>query len=261
MANSGPNVGLFVTCLVDLLRPSVGFASVWLLESAGCNVTVPERQTCCGQPAYNSGHAAGAQAIARTFINEFEEFDYVVVPSASCAAMLKVHMPQLFSGDGDEHRANRLASRIFELTEFLSSKTSFQADSTSLAGRVAFHDGCSGLRDLGIFTGPRKLLGKMSSIELVDIAGHETCCGFGGTFSVRYPEISNAMAGDKCRAVTDAGPDILTGCELGCLMHIAGKLSRQGAAVHCRHISEILAGDLSEPPIGHTAAERRHEGL
>jgi L-lactate dehydrogenase complex protein LldE len=245
-----PRVGLFVTCLVDLIRPSVGFAAVRLLEAAGCEVIVP-LQSCCGQPAYNSGDEAGSRELALRVIEAFSGYDYVVAPSGSCAAMLRVHYPRLFAGEpARESAAKGFAERVYELTQFLAdvrSETSFGA---SFEGRVAYHDSCSGLRELGISGQPRRLLDGVEGVEVAEIPERETCCGFGGLFSVKYPQISGAIADKKASAVISTGAPIVVGGDLGCLMNIAGRLGRLSCKVECRHVAEILAGDLSEPPIG-----------
>lgn len=257
LANPKPRVALFVTCLVDLLRPSVGFAAVKLLEAAGCDVDVPCAQTCCGQPAYNAGDMETAVAIARTTISALEGFDYVVAPSGSCAAMLKLHMPRLFpEGEADHRAAHALAGRVHELVSFLVDVRGLTRVAISYEGRVAYHDACSALRELSISGQPRRLLTSIAGLELVEIEGSETCCGFGGLFSVKYPEISDALAGKKTAAIAAAAPGLVVGPDLGCLMNIAGKLSREGAEVECRHIAELLAGDLANPPIGRPKGSR-----
>jgi L-lactate dehydrogenase complex protein LldE len=244
-----PRVALFVTCLVDLMRPSVGFAAVRLLEAAGCEVCVPPRQTCCGQPAYNGGDRATAKALALATIEALEGFDYIVAPSGSCAAMLKLHYPKLMAGDAAaEARAKAFAERVHELISFLVDVRRLEAVPGSYSGRVAYHDGCSGLRELGVFRQPRKLLG-LAGAELIDLPERETCCGFGGLFSVIYPDISAAIAKRKSAAVASAAPDLLVSGELGCLMNIAGTLSREGSSIPCRHVAELLAGEMSAPPI------------
>ncbi len=245
-----PRVALFVTCLVDLMRPSVGFAAVRLLEAAGCEVGVPAAQTCCGQPAYNSGDAESAKALAASTIAACEDFDYVVVPSGSCAAMLKLHYPGLFAGDAaQEGRARAFAERVHELTSFLVDVRGVTSVPGAFAGRVACHDGCSGLRELGIARQPRALLTAVEGLELVELADAQSCCGFGGLFSVKYPDISNAIAARKTAAISAAAPTLVVAGELGCLMHLAGKLERDGAPVSCRHIAEVLAGEMREPAI------------
>lgn len=244
------HVALYVTCLVDIVRPSVGFASVKLLEAAGFRVSVPADQTCCGQPAFNSGDVKTARALGLNIIKSFEHFDSIVVPSASCAAMLKIHLPPLFTDKSTKQRAIQFADRVFELTEFLHRHGGMGANAPTYNGCIAFHDGCSGKRELALGDGPRALLGEINGVKLVDLDDAETCCGFGGTFSVRFPEISNAMVSKKVDAIKNAAPDLITGCELGCLMHIAGKLNRERATVSCRHIAEVLAGSFATPSIG-----------
>jgi L-lactate dehydrogenase complex protein LldE len=245
-----PRVGLFVTCLVDLMRPSVGFAAVRLLEAAGCEVAVPASQTCCGQPAYNGGDRESAKAIALQTIEAFEGFDYVVAPSGSCAAMLKVHYPRLIAGDARlEARARAFAERVHELTAFLVDVRGLEAVPGSFAGRVAYHDACSGLRELNVKRQPRALLAALPDVQLVEMPDAEACCGFGGLFSIKFPEISDAIVTRKTASVAAAAPELLLGCDLGCLINIAGKLSREGVDVACRHVAEVLAGEMSEAPI------------
>jgi len=244
-----PRVALFVTCLVDILRPSVGFAAVRLLEAAGCDVFVPEAQTCCGQPAYNSGDRETARVLALQTITAFAGFGYVVAPSGSCAAMLKCHYPQLMAGDAEaEARARAFAERVYELVSFLVDVRKLDAVPGAFAGRVTYHDGCSGLRELGIKRQPRELLGRVAGAELVEMAA-ETCCGFGGLFCVKYPDISNAMVSKKTANISAVEPELLLAGELGCLINIAGKLAREGSRVSCRHVAEVLAGETAEPPI------------
>ncbi|MFC4352351.1 (Fe-S)-binding protein [Fodinicurvata halophila] len=250
-ADTAPRVGLFITCLVDLFRPSVGFSAVSLLEEAGCTVEVPYNQTCCGQPAYNSGDRADAQAIARSIVEAFRGYDYVVAPSGSCAAMIREHYPRLFRDAPDLLPAvEDLASRTYELTTFLVDIRGYSPVGRSHEGTVTYHDGCSGLRELGVSDQPRHLLREVEELTMNELADREVCCGFGGTFCVKYPDISNAMVEDKCRAVDASGADLLLAGELGCLMNIAGKLRRQGSTVAVRHVAEVLAGNLDSPPIG-----------
>lgn len=246
-----PKVGLFVTCLVDLLRPSVGFAAAKLLEAAGCEVVVPTAQTCCGQPAYNSGSSNDAAALARQTIAAFEGVDYVVAPSGSCAGMLKSHYPALLASDPDWHgRAIEFAERVHELTAFLVDVRRMGSVPGRSTARATYHDGCSGLRELGIKRQPRELLAKVIGLELVEMADCEVCCGFGGTFAVKYPDISNAMVDKKAGNTAAVKPQLLLAGDLGCLMNIAGKLSRAGSHIEVRHVAEMLAGELDDPPIG-----------
>lgn len=249
----GPRTALFVTCLVDMFRPSVGFACVKLLEDAGCTVEAPSAQTCCGQPAWNSGDRATAGAIAKQVITAFEGYDHVVAPSGSCAATIAKDYEQMFEpGDPWADRARALGARTHEITAFLTDVLGVSGvTATDAAPAVAtYHDGCSGLRSLGVRDQPRRLLGSVPGLELREMAEADVCCGFGGTFCVKYPEISNVMVADKTRAVADTGADLLLAGDLGCLMNMAGRASREGRAFRARHVVEVLAGDTATPAIG-----------
>jgi len=251
MSQNPPRVGLFVTCLVDLFRPSVGFAAVKLLEQAGCTVEVPRTQTCCGQPAYNSGDRADARAIAGRTIAAFEGFDYVVAPSGSCAGMLREHYPALFDDDPAMARKSAdLAERTYELISFLTEVRGIDAVRARFPGSVTYHDSCSGLRELGIKDQPRALLATVEGLSLTEMPDAEVCCGFGGTFCVKYPDISNTMVGEKAVAIESTGADTLLAGDLGCLMNMAGKLKRRGAKISARHVAEVLAGMTDQPAIG-----------
>ena len=235
-------VALFVTCLVDLFRPTVGFAAIKLLEQAGCDVEVPQAQTCCGQPAYNTGARGSAKAIARQVIDAFADFDYVVAPSGSCAGMIRVHYPELFADDPSlRARAEELAARTWELVSFLVDVRGLREVDATWRRIATYHDACSGLRELGVRDQPRRLLASVQGLELRELAGTEVCCGFGGTFCVKYPEISDKMVGDKIADIAATGAEAVLSGDLGCLLNIAGKLSRQGRAVEVRHIAEVLA--------------------
>ena len=244
------HVGLFVTCLVDLFRPSVGFAAVKLLEDAGCTVEVP-RQSCCGQPAFNSGDRATSREIAAQVIDAFAPFDFVVAPSGSCAGMLKIHYPELFRGDPNwQPRADRFAAKTHELLSFLFHVCGVRAVAARLAATATYHDSCSGLRELGVHEQPRRLLHSVAGLTLNELKDANVCCGFGGTFCVKYPDISNAIVEAKTAAIADSGASTLLAGDLGCLMNIAGKLQRQEIPVHVRHVAEVLAGMTDTPPIG-----------
>jgi L-lactate dehydrogenase complex protein LldE len=245
------NIGLFVTCLVDLFRPSVGFAAVKLLEDAGCEVAVPAAQTCCGQPAYNSGDRADTRDIARQVIAAFEPYDYVVVPSGSCAGMIARHYPGLFGDDPQmRQRAQALADKTFELLTFLVDVLGIKEVDARYSGTVTYHDSCSGLRELGIKQQPRRLLATVAGLQLEEMVDSEVCCGFGGTFCVKYPDISNRMVSDKLANIRASGADTLLAGDLGCLLNMAGKLSREGVDIEVRHIAEILAGQTDTPALG-----------
>jgi len=244
-----PRVALFVTCLVDLHRPSVGFAAITLLEQAGCDVEVPRAQTCCGQPAYNSGDRATTKAILRDVIEAFSGYDYVVVPSGSCAGMLASHMPHLFDNDPNlRAKAEALAGRTYELVAFLTDIRGVKSVSAEYAGRVTYHDSCAGLRELGIKAQPRALLATVAGAELVEMKEPEICCGFGGTFCVKYPEISTRMVHDKAADVIASGADTLLAGDMGCLLNMAGRLSREGSPIQVRHVAEVLAGITADLP-------------
>jgi L-lactate dehydrogenase complex protein LldE len=247
-----PRVGLFVTCLVDLLRPSIGFAAVNLLEQAGCTVEVPERQTCCGQPGYNSGDRASAAAIAGEVIELFAPYDYVVAPSGSCAGMLRKHYPALFAeGTPQRARAEQFSARCHELISFLTDVMGLDRISVPLSRAVTYHDSCSGLRELGIKAQPRRLLASMPGVTLKEMYEAEVCCGFGGTFCVKYPAISNAMVEHKIANIEKSGADLVLAGDLGCLLNMAGKLTRSGGRrIEVRHVAEVLAGETKDPPIG-----------
>jgi L-lactate dehydrogenase complex protein LldE len=249
-------VGLFVTCLVDLMRPSVGFAAAKLLEDAACSVEVP-RQACCGQPAYNSGDRRTTREIAEQVIEAFAPYDYVIVPSGSCGGMLKVHYPELFRNDPNWlPKAEAFAAKTFELVSFLVDVLGVKAVAASYEGTVTYHDSCSGLRELGVKAQPRKLLGSIGGLKLEEMREADVCCGFGGTFCVKYPAISNVIVGKKTDNIAATGADVLLAGDLGCLMNMAGKLQREGKTIAVRHVAEVLAGMTEDPPIGETRTSR-----
>jgi L-lactate dehydrogenase complex protein LldE len=245
-------VALFVTCLVDLFRPTVGFAAVKLLEQAGCSVEVPRQQTCCGQPGYNSGDRADTKAIALQVFEMFAGYDYVVIPSGSCAGMLRRHYPELFVDDPIVlPRAQHLAERTWELVAFLVDVCGMRSVAARWDRDVAYHDACSGLRELGVKLQPRLLLASVAGLRLRELPGAEVCCGFGGTFCVKYPEISDKMVSDKAAEIIGSDATAVLAGDLGCLLNIAGKLYRQGRRIEVRHIAEVLAGMTEDvPPIG-----------
>ena len=252
MPQPRPTVALFVTCLVDLMRPAVGFAAVKLLEDAGCDVVVPAAQTCCGQPAYNSGDSRDAKALARRVIEAFAGFDYVVLPSGSCGGTIRVHYPEMFANDPVWlDRARDLARRTYELTTFLADVRKTGPIRGELEAATAYHDSCSGLRELKIRSQPRELLAGIQGLELREMADAEACCGFGGLFCVKYPEVSEKMVDVKVDAILATGADMLLGGDMGCLMNMAGRLQRRGSAIEVRHVAEVLAGTTADaPPIG-----------
>ena len=252
MTEPSPRVGLFVTCLVDLFRPSVGFAAIKLIEDTGCSVEVPMAQTCCGQPAYNSGDRADTRAIAENTIRAFEDYDYVVAPSGSCAGMLKKHYPGLFKGDPHwEARASAFAAKVHELVSFLvdvrgasaaSRRSSKTPSPTTIPARACASSASRRSR--------AQLIASIEGVRFVEMQDPDVCCGFGGTFCVKYPDISNAIVEKKTESIDAAGANTLLAGDLGCLMNMAGKLKRQGSKVEVRHVAEVLAGMTDTPPIG-----------
>ncbi len=249
MDKAAPRVGLFATCLVDLIRPSIGFAAAKLLEDAGCIVEVPS-QTCCGQPAFNSGDRETAKALALQMIEAFGGYDYIVAPSGSCAGQIKKHYPELFADDPNlAPKANALAGKTYELVSFLTDILGVQSVTARVEGSVTYHDSCSGLRELGVKTQPRKLLASIEGLKLTELAESDVCCGFGGTFAVKYGEISDKIVGEKTKRIDQTGATTLLAGDLGCLMNMAGKLKRQGSTVQVRHVAEVLAGMTGEAPI------------
>jgi L-lactate dehydrogenase complex protein LldE len=256
MSSDKPRVALFVTCLVDLYRPTVGFAAIKLLREAGCEVEVPPAQTCCGQPAFNSGDRATARAMMRDLLDVFGGYDYIVAPSGSCAGMLRHHMADLLDDDPNlSAKARAVAARCFELVGFLTDIMGYTTPAARHAGgSVTYHDSCSGLRELGVKQQPRALLTAMG-VRVVEMAEPEICCGFGGTFCVKYPEISVRMVSDKTRDIAKTGAQTVLAGDMGCLLNIAGRLRREGHAAQVRHVAEVLAGMTDRvPPIGEPKA-------
>jgi len=237
-------VGLFVTCLVDLMRPRIGFAAIRLLEAAGCEVVVPAAQTCCGQPGYNAGDRAAAQALAVKLLDEFEGCDYVVAPSGSCAGMIRTHYPELLrDAPGKLERARKLCERTHELTDFLANVARLERVPGSFNGTITYHDSCSGLRELGVKSQPRALLSRVPGLALKEMSEPEACCGFGGAFAVKFGEISTHIVERKCANIAECGADAVVLGDLGCMLNIEGRLRRRGdLKTKVLHVAEVLAG-------------------
>ncbi|MEQ6332244.1 (Fe-S)-binding protein [Sphingobium sp. MK2] len=248
------NVALFVTCLVDVMRPRIGFAAIRALEAAGCTVVVPQGQTCCGQPALNSGDRPHAVALTKQTIEALEPYEAVVVPSGSCAGTIRCHYPELFDDDAAwQSRARAVAAKTFEVMAYLDEVCGWKPEGVTLPATATYHDSCSGLRELGIKAQPRRLLNAIDGLSLKPLSGAETCCGFGGTFCVKYPAISNAIVTEKADAIDTTGADLLLAGDLGCLMNMAGKLHRKGSKVRAYHAIELIAGMGDGPAIGEEA--------
>jgi len=237
-------VGLFVTCLVDAMRPSIGMAALKLLEGAGYQVVVPATQTCCGQPGYNSGDRKSARALAEKVLEEFEGYDFLVAPSGSCGGMIRTHYPDLFSGEPAlAARIDRLTAKTYELTDFLVNVAKLRQVPGTFDGSVTYHDSCSGLREMGVKTQPRELLAKVPGLTLKEMRDNETCCGFGGTFVLKMDEISARMVEDKCRHIEANGASAVVLGDLGCMLNIEGRLRKRGdSTTQVLHVAEVLAG-------------------
>lgn len=239
---SGLKASLFATCLVDQLFPQVAEATVGVLEGAGVLVDFPRGQTCCGQPAFNSGFVSEARVLAKRTLSMFRHSRYVVMPSGSCASMIRVFYQELFADDPKLlAQAHSLAQRTFELSQFLVNVLGVTDARASYSGRVIYHPSCHLLRELGVSREPLQLLRNVQGIHLVEGDTKTPCCGFGGTFSVKYPEISQAILNDKLREIADSGAETVVSCDMGCLMHIAGGLSRRRSPTKTMHLAVLLA--------------------
>lgn len=238
-------IGFLITCLVDVMRPEIGMSAVKLLEANGCTVEVPMQQTCCGQPGFNSGDTEAARALARKFLDEFERFDYVVTPSGSCGGMVRHHYPTLFRDDPDIHnRIAALASRTWELTSFLHDVLKIESLPGEFEGEVTYHDSCSGLRELNVQQQPRALMALNPKIKLTEMRDARACCGFGGTFAIKYGDVSSAIVDEKIANVQASGAKCVVLGDLGCMLNIEGRLRRQGdETTRVLHIAQVLAGD------------------
>ncbi len=237
-------LALYVTCLVDLMRPSIGFASLRLLENLGCEVVVPSGQTCCGEPAWSAGNRDLAGDLARQAIAGLESYDYVVIPSGSCADHIRNAYPQLLAADPAwAARAQAVAGRTYELGSFLNEVLKPESLPGEFSGSVTYHDSCKGLRGLGIKQQPRALLARVRGLSLAEMKDCEECCGFGGAFAVRFGDISTAIVDRKCESIAAVGADAVVGGDLGCLLNIEGRLRRRGdLRTQVLHLAEVLAG-------------------
>ena len=240
-------VTLFIQCLVDGVYPEVGEAMVRIFRKLGMDINCPTQQTCCGQPAFNSGYRREARVAARRFIEIFETAETIVCPSGSCVTMVRHHYPELFHDEAEWlARARQVAGKTYELTEYLVDILEMDDIGAHYDGKITYHDSCHLLRSLRIQEQPRKLLRRVSGAEFVELYDSDKCCGFGGAFSVKYADISAAMVEDKVKNIMASGADTVTGCDMGCLMNIQGMLSRKGSYIKVRHIAQILAGDRIE---------------
>jgi len=236
-------VTLFIQCLIDGIYPEVGFAVVRIFEKLGIGVECPAEQTCCGQPAFNSGYRKEAKQAAAHFINVFGDAETIVCPSGSCVNMVRNHYPELFRDDPKLlEKAKEIGARTFELTEYLVDVLRVEDLGSRYDGRITYHDSCHLMRGIGVKEQPRKLIRKIKGAEFVEMYNSDRCCGFGGAFSVKYPEISTAILEDKVKNIIDSKAEVVTGCDMGCLMNIQGILSRKRLPVKTFHIAKLLAG-------------------
>lgn len=233
-------VSLFITCLLDAFYPRVGQSTVRLLERLGLQVDFPEQQTCCGQPAFNSGFEDAARTVATTLLDAFQDSEYVVAPSGSCVAMVRHYFPTMFAGTAREKDAVALAARTYELCEFLVHKLDVTDVGARMSARVTYHASCHGTRGLGVLDEPLQLLREVEGLELVDLPYVEDCCGFGGTFAVKFAELSADMGKAKVAHAESTGAQVLTGIDMSCLMHLDGLLRRKGSPLKVMHVAEIL---------------------
>jgi L-lactate dehydrogenase complex protein LldE len=246
---SGTTVSLFIQCLVDTMFPETGEAMIKVFDKLGIPYDYPAGQTCCGQPAFNSGYTRDAAAAAKHFINLFEEAEVIVCPSGSCVHMVRHHYPELFAENPALHsRALAIGAKTFEFTQYLVDELGIVDVGGEFSGTVTYHDSCHLSRGLGITLQPRTLLKNVRGLQLIEMKDSDTCCGFGGTFSVNYPEISTAMTDEKIDNILTTKADTVTGCDISCLMNIRGRLSRRGENVQVLHIAEILAGTKGGKP-------------
>jgi L-lactate dehydrogenase complex protein LldE len=235
-------VGLFPTCLGEAVHPRVVRDAARVLAAAGVEAELLRGVTCCGQPAWNAGFAADARRVARRTLRALDGVESVVVPSGSCAAMMRLHWPELFGGDRDQARAERVSARVFELSQYLVDEAGVESLGRPLGWTVGYHDSCHMLRELRVVEPPRRLV--RGVCELEELPRSDRCCGFGGAFSVRYPEVATAMADDKLQTVASAGVEIVVSADPGCIMHLEGRASRVGSPVRVVHLASLLAESL-----------------
>lgn len=234
-------VTIFIPCFVDMCFPQVGISMVQVLERLGHTIEFPEELSCCGQPAFNTGYWEETRKVALPVINRLKNAEVVVIPSGSCGAMIKNFYPELFAKTEHEQAAKELSGKLFEFSDFLVNKLGVTDVGASFNAKVTFHDGCHGLRELGIKKQPRALLANVKGLELVEMGEAESCCGFGGTFSAKFPMISTAMGEGKCASAIETGADFIVSNDSSCLMHIQGLLDRQGKQIKTLHLAEVLA--------------------
>ena len=239
-------VQLFIPCFVDQLYPETAFNMIKVLEKACCDVAYNANQTCCGQPAFNAGFMQECKTVASKFITDFDTADYIVAPSASCVGFVRNYYPGFFEDSSQFHQVNGISKRMFEFTEFLTNVLKIENFGAELNIKATYHDSCAGLRECKIKEGPRSLLNKVKGLELVEMADTETCCGFGGTFAVKFDTISYAMAEQKINHAMDTGASCIISTDLSCLMHLQGIITKKGLPLTTMHIADVLASGWEE---------------
>ncbi len=241
-----PVVTLFIQCLVEHLSPEAGISMVRLFDRLGVDTVYPERQTCCGQPVFNAGHRDKAVIAAKRFIEIFESSEVIVCPSGSCVHMVRHHYPELFSDDPTwQERAQKVGAKTYELSEFLVDVLQLTDVGAHFSGSVTYHDSCQLARALGVREQPRTLLNNVNGLKLIEMEDSDRCCGFGGSFAVKYPEISLKIVDDKVKTIIESGADAVVGCDMGCLLNIEGRLKRLGHKIPVYHLAEILGAESS----------------
>jgi L-lactate dehydrogenase complex protein LldE len=234
-------VQLFIPCFIDQLYPNTGMNMVKVLEKLGCDVYYNTKQTCCGQPAFNAGYQEEAKAVATKFLNDFKEDTYIVAPSGSCSGYVRNYYEQMFNNSAEHNLSNQVRSHMYEFTEFLTDVLQVTDIGASLAGKATYHDACGALRECGIKEAPRKLLAQVQGLELVEMKECETCCGFGGTFAVKFEAISIGMAQTKVKSAMDTGAKYMITTDASCMMHIQGYIDKSGLPMQTMHIADVLA--------------------
>ena len=236
-----PDVQLFIPCFVDQLYPATGMNMVKVLERAGCNVAYNPKQTCCGQPAFNAGYRHEARSVGTKFLHDFQENKPIVGPSGSCTGYIRNYYDKLFNNSSEHNLSKQIRSNAFEFTEYLTNVLNVDNFGAEFNARVTYHDSCGALRECGIKTGPRRLLTNVHGLELVEMEECETCCGFGGTFAIKFDPISIGMAQTKVKSALDTGAQYIVSTDVSCMMHMQGYINQNNLPIQTIHIADVLA--------------------
>ncbi|NBO57778.1 MAG: (Fe-S)-binding protein [Chitinophagia bacterium] len=235
------DVHVFIPCFIDQLYPDAGFNTIKVLEKVGCKVHYNPKQTCCGQPAFNAGYWGEAKEVCNKFIDDFQHAETIVIPSASCAGFVKNYYSKIYDNAPNQKDIKQFQGKVFELSDFLINQLKIEDVGASFHGKVAYHDSCAALRECNLRIEPKLLLSKVRGLELLEIKENETCCGFGGTFSVKFEGISTAMGEQKVKNIVDTNADYLVSTDLSCLMHLNGIIQKKGHTIKSMHLADILA--------------------